>query len=164
MKQKITAYPLQDAETVADFLGIPLQQFHSLCRAGRGPRAIELPSGESRYMIEEVHRWLFAHRRTIHDHGNGAEIVAFPGSGVRVRKFLNRKPIPMRARRRPRLKPTIRERALALLDHAHCLTDWEVSFLVDIKRYPRLSPKQEGVMRKIARKVEHHREVHDDAS
>lgn len=94
-----TNYSLTDDYGAADFLSLGVREFRKLRHQGKGPRWVELPSGQIRYRLEDLQLWALG-SRVLHVY-DGADVLPFPGSGIRVRKRLpSQQRRPSRARRR----------------------------------------------------------------
>lgn len=109
---RTTDYSLGDERVAADFLGLEVREVRKLRHQGKGPRWVALPSGQIRYRIEDLQAWaLGGGNRVLHVY-DGADVVPFPGSGVRVRRRLPpQQRRPSRARRRTNPKKTPAHRA-----------------------------------------------------
>lgn len=149
-----TNYSLGDERVAADFLSIGIRELRKLQRQGKGPRWVTLPNGQVRYRMEDLQAWaLGGSNRVLHVYG-GADVVPFPGSGVRVRRRLPpQQHRPSRALRRKPNNKTTRELAEACLSFAECLTPWEVEFCTSVTRFRTLSPRQRKVLDRITRKA-----------
>ncbi len=150
-----TNYSLGDERVAADFLSIGIRELRKLRHQGKGPREVTLPNGDIRYRIEDLQAWaLGGSNRVLHIYG-GADVVPFPGSGVRVRKRLP--PQQHRPSRALRRKPlTTGALAKICLECAECLSPWEVEFCTNVTSYRTLSPRQRKVLDRIIKKVHHY--------
>lgn len=98
---RTTDYSLTDEYGAADFLSIGVRELRKLRRQGKGPRWVELPSGQIRFLMEDLQTWAFGGGNLVLHIYDNSDVVPFPGSGVRVRRRLPpQQRRPSRARRR----------------------------------------------------------------
>lgn len=81
-----TRFHMQDDRNAAKWLGLSLRKFRELIESGAGPRHITLPSGERRFLVEELQAWATEGARELHVECGGAKVIPFPGSNLVVKR------------------------------------------------------------------------------
>lgn len=83
-------YRLMNEQTAARFLDMAMTRLRNLRIAGTGPRWFRLPCGDVRYRVEDLDEWATNGMRSdvLHVYG-AAPVVAFPGSGLKIRRKLH---------------------------------------------------------------------------